>query len=622
MGFITKLLLVYGMVLAASKGNEPGGCDTPQYLNVGRMGIINCSFTEHFYGVYWYNSLDSATTYPLLSFQESEKSGDGYISGQFDVLPNGSLVIKNVSFENDHMFRVILLKTKEDDSTIHDVRLYVTVRSSQPYPYIDVCGKEPFCFVKFSRHNIVACAVNGTRPGVDISWKVHNESGFWELPIQKSVLPDGNLFSTTAKISTDFELLSTIEHLVCTVVNPSNILAHDQSHLFLESTEKKYSSEESIKSNVQRGTRFSLNCSVKNQKYIIWKRKFSDDKWKTIAHVFFGDQVYAKTYSEYYSLDKSGSLVVPFAHIFNEGFHMCIYNEHSVKSFDVTVYVSPQPPYVIVEGCEADHQCSLKVSIEGNLTCSVHQIRPKINLELVPFPETSTKYITFFGHEEVVEKIGDTFNITLTSRYKLKDVTQSKVAVACRVSGWDESISYLDRTLELQFAIDGLPLSTFPVWTIALIVVLSAVIILLALLTVVMKRRKNKQQQDTASDDKDTLENGNKATATTPLVSEGQDSSAKNEDSSEPQQNASGKKYQHSLSSKISKNQEETDDQPAIDEHANKSQPTSQEKAIGDDNATGNNMPTNEKEKEEPEEGNTRAIIDIWENRNQKSSQK
>lgn len=110
-----------------------GVCATPQHLNLGIIGTIQCSFRENFYGVYWYSSTDSANTYPLLTFQESEKGGDGYLSGEFDVFPNGSLIIKNVSLRDDHIFRVILLDSKDVDSVIHDIRVYVTGEDSSHF---------------------------------------------------------------------------------------------------------------------------------------------------------------------------------------------------------------------------------------------------------------------------------------------------------------------------------------------------------------------------------------------------------------------------------------------------------------------------------------------------------
>lgn len=495
MDFIFKTLVFFGTVTIGSTDAETSGvCATPQYLNLGIIGTIQCSFRENFYGVYWYSSTDSANTYPLLTFQESEKGGDGYLSGEFDVFPNGSLVIKNVSLADDHIFRVILLDSKDVDSVIHDIRVYVIVRSKQPHPYINRCGEEPVCLVELQEPPAVECSVAGTRPAVNLTWTVQHETTYWKVPYESEISSHDNLFTTNVKMTVSFENSYLIQHFVCTAVDPPGILAGTESHLFLENANERVSLGNPVAEHVKHGTKLTLSCLVKGSMFVIWKR-LSNEKWETLAHTVFGEKVYLKTYADDYLLDKSGSLVIPHAVISHEGLYMCVFStsrNNSVKIIDVVVFVPPEPPSVIIVGCLQDESCVLTVQEEGNITCTVRGVRPKIKLGWFTFLDEFSEYVSFSTQEEITEKVGDKYDVTLTSQYKLRDVPQKSLAVECRASGWDKSISNLDKTVVLHFIDDQTPkehgselIAIFVVIPLALLIV----IVLLAL--VITHRRKN-----------------------------------------------------------------------------------------------------------------------------------
>ncbi|KAJ8050835.1 NLR family CARD domain-containing protein 4 [Holothuria leucospilota] len=101
------VVIVLWISTCATGSDKDEGCQSPQYVERGDTGIIRCSFQERYIGIYWYDSEDYINEDPILNFQDLAKYGKGYLSGEFDIHPNGSLIIKEVSIQHDHMFTVV-----------------------------------------------------------------------------------------------------------------------------------------------------------------------------------------------------------------------------------------------------------------------------------------------------------------------------------------------------------------------------------------------------------------------------------------------------------------------------------------------------------------------------------
>ncbi|KAJ8023851.1 hypothetical protein HOLleu_36411 [Holothuria leucospilota] len=86
---------------------ETEGCRSPQYLEIGGTGVVHCYFFSNFYGVLWFNSTETHPGSPFIQLVDSEKSGDGYLIGNYDIFLNGSLVIKEVSPVHDQTLTVV-----------------------------------------------------------------------------------------------------------------------------------------------------------------------------------------------------------------------------------------------------------------------------------------------------------------------------------------------------------------------------------------------------------------------------------------------------------------------------------------------------------------------------------
>lgn len=110
-------------IVAGTPHREP--CESPQYIELAESAIIKCYFEENAFAILWYNSTDYSKE-PILYFKEGVKSGVGFISGEFDIMDDGSLIIGNVSLRHDHYFTAVKLNSSNDDFIPHIVLAIVT----------------------------------------------------------------------------------------------------------------------------------------------------------------------------------------------------------------------------------------------------------------------------------------------------------------------------------------------------------------------------------------------------------------------------------------------------------------------------------------------------------------
>ncbi|PIK41169.1 hypothetical protein BSL78_21980 [Apostichopus japonicus] len=107
----------------------------------------------------------------------------------------------------------------------------------------------------------------------------------------------------------------------------------------------------------------------------------------------------------------------------------------------------PVPRYLKVAGCDFQRYCVLKVNQGDVLTCSVHGIRPEVNLEWRVY-EPNTK-VSFLQDNHRVQPSGDNYDVTLTSTITFTPATEKRVTVECRVVGTNADIFNLSQTIDI-----------------------------------------------------------------------------------------------------------------------------------------------------------------------------
>lgn len=113
--------------------------------------------------------------------------------------------------------------------------------------------------------------------------------------------------------------------------------------------------------------------------------------------------------------------------------------------------VSPDPGHIVVDGCSYNHYCILRARYEGNISCSVYNIRPEVKLEWRTAHETTASKISFDSRVITKTHHGDTLDITETSTFVLHDRTVERLPIECTLVGPNAHLFELTTNVDLLF---------------------------------------------------------------------------------------------------------------------------------------------------------------------------
>lgn len=166
---ITVSILCMAALNTDVYGNED--CKSPQYLERGTRGMIHCSFYEDYYGIFWYNTKNIGETESFISCVQSVKDGKGYVSGEYDITFNGSLMIQLVTLEHENTYTVLKVNTELDLPSYFVINVTVTVTPANSYPHVEGCNVQNPCIIDVPREGILTCTVAKIRPELSLEWK-------------------------------------------------------------------------------------------------------------------------------------------------------------------------------------------------------------------------------------------------------------------------------------------------------------------------------------------------------------------------------------------------------------------------------------------------------------------
>lgn len=106
------------------------------------------------------------------------------------------------------------------------------------------------------------------------------------------------------------------------------------------------------------------------------------------------------------------------------------------------VFAYPSPSHPVIPGFDNKESSFLRVETEGNLSCTLKGVRPKVKMEFRASNERDISAISFLCHQLTIEKLGETFGIVLVSSYELKNRVGEKINVECVTFG--SNIELLD----------------------------------------------------------------------------------------------------------------------------------------------------------------------------------
>ncbi|KAJ8050721.1 NLR family CARD domain-containing protein 4 [Holothuria leucospilota] len=432
-------------------------CSSPQPIELQKRATIRCSFEKGLRSVFWYDTTDITVQDPILSLRNGVPSGSGYWSGEFNVTSDGSLIIQNVSLAHNHYFSVTIVYQPTDKLVPYNILAVVVVKPKTPFPVISACGNERVCLYQSSDVISMECQVEDTRPAIPLEWVMKTSSGDVNASYELTVKND-NVSSISRATTKDMKFNSfTLRLLSCKARDPYSVLRKADSFVLVENTDwNNFPIKESEKY-IESTSSLELTCTGDLGGYYVWKsKKINRAHLETLSFGFSLGENFTKGLIEGYEYSPTGSLYVRNVRLEDEQSYFCLYGDGSsdkIISYNVFVYILPVPKVLQVSGCINYSSCSLLVDRDGNLTCIVTGVRPKIELAWRTYNQHLSSMITFNDHQRT-ESNGQTYDISLTSTYHVEISTLDNLTVECAIIGKHEELFSLSTKVTLYFRSD------------------------------------------------------------------------------------------------------------------------------------------------------------------------
>lgn len=434
-------------------------CETPQYAEIRTQGVLKCAFPQGFYGVYWYNSSESTEGFPVISLVDDTKSGPGYLSGEYDISSNGSLLINNVTLGHNHCYRTVMLYFENKGGTeVEDVDLIVTASPLQRHPSINLCGGKQVCYKKLEQGLEISCLVNA-RPPVSLTWSKRTRMGDHNVTYSTFLSTYKDWLTTRVTTTESVDNSVSIFLLVCKEITVPHTLPQSESMVLVEKAISNISSLTPVQKYFQHNTVGEMECTTETALFLVWRgRAPHDSDFHEISYAVFNkDSTHSEVLRgpEIYGINDEGSLILPNIGIGHEGLYTCVYGDgisEGLASFEVATFV---PSFPVVEGCNHHQYCVLEIQLQGFLTCAVNGIRPLVKLEWRLISSNTAATISF--HKDEIATTGHTdgtFDVSLTSYYLIKPGFEHRLTIECRISEDIPELPRLKTTLDILFQDD------------------------------------------------------------------------------------------------------------------------------------------------------------------------
>ncbi|KAJ8051010.1 hypothetical protein HOLleu_04417 [Holothuria leucospilota] len=429
-------------------------CDSPQYIELDKKGIITCRFHKDFFAVWWYSSVDFRNSRPTIEYQNKNKSGPGYESGEFDVYPNGSLIVTEVKLKHEDMLTVAYLPSEEELYDFIHIQVIVIVKPDVPFPLITQCDNvSNTCFIVASKGDM-ECYVRGARPRVSLDFISRTVNGDRKITEELEITPEGDGYTSRISTRNAFHRSSLLVLLVCKASSITDLFDKTESFALVQNGLANRITEKSTPITIERYDRMELHCTENGNAFTVWKRAIPPryvDYELLLYSISFG-QGFIEVFAEDIILEHNISLVIPSTDIRHEGEYFCVFGDglsDGMKVYNVTVAV---PVYPVIEGCSDQAYCKLQSEYGGSLTCSVEGIRPQVELQWNAYYENQSNLISFINPQRIIKENGDLFDVTLFVQYRVSEKVPERLTVECGVVSTNDLLSNLSKKMDLLFS--------------------------------------------------------------------------------------------------------------------------------------------------------------------------
>ncbi|KAJ8050798.1 hypothetical protein HOLleu_04136 [Holothuria leucospilota] len=167
-------------------------CTSPVIGKIGSPLKVPCVF-EAYYQITWYNGRIEESTYPLIYERDNNTKGEGYDSGRYDILPDGSLLIKSLSVADEGIFTVKYYRTSDFSSVVTSVSVEVFVPPVPNFPVVNY-SILPHVPLQVDPSVKLCCSVRGIYPRINLTMITINGSSLLSLRESNhsyNIHPDG-----------------------------------------------------------------------------------------------------------------------------------------------------------------------------------------------------------------------------------------------------------------------------------------------------------------------------------------------------------------------------------------------------------------------------------------------
>ncbi|XP_071850906.1 uncharacterized protein [Apostichopus japonicus] len=500
------LALAITLPLSSATSLEDTECAQTHYVDIGTKGIIPCSCNGSYLPlIAWVNVNEGKT---LLLLDHGDKSGDGYQSGEYDIYPNGSLLINNVTASHESVYRVSTATSTSGSRISNVICVHTTVKPAITIPVIKECSNTygTTCVKSTTDSVEVNCFVRDSRPAVTLSWTIRTYGGDHILPSNyRNFTTDNVTYTSHVTATFSFGESSVLSLLVCRSNSVPLNLIEEENVILIEKEINYTFLVNPIIRYLKIHSPMNLSCTDLGLNVVIWKWSPERYAFETLYVSIYQNSNHTKISNREYRLEDEGSLSLQNTLVEHEGLYACVHDNGvggGIELYDVLVMVDPTPVFPVIDGCNHEQYCVLEKQPQDILTCSVMGIRPKMALEWRAFREETP--IDFTQHQFKETQRGDLYDISLTVNFDFTQTTKNKVTVECRAIGENAELFSLSTKIDLLFP-NVLPAeqrsNTFTITIIAVVVTMMMIIITTAVVIIcIVKARKLKMKRNEPGD--------------------------------------------------------------------------------------------------------------------------
>lgn len=426
--------------LAVIQASETQHCASPQYARYNEKFILKCDIQPDVKGVYWYESVEQKD--PLIKFENDEITGRGYDSGEYNMLSSGALVINNVTWKHDGIFKLLVLdQLLSIDNSF--VQLEVIVEPNQVAPSIDECKGSIYCSLYVEDYESLQCAVQGARPALQLQWFLTQADGEDILQFDSfSILTDEGTYNSSSSIIFDQRIMSQLPSVLTCIASGTALALStkpSQSSVLLESSQSyeaiEFSKTPIGKVYVEEGYPAQFPCKADlHESLVIWRAGASKHTLQTIGYSFLVSD--AKEVTDDLAIGGDGTLLLHNVSMSYDGLYVCLVKQLDLTlgfAYQLVVLVPPSPSFPVILDCFG-LTCNRTVAWEGTLACTVYNVHPDVDLFLLT--KSSITRLGNQSRQKTVDEENKLSTVSVQATYSIADALCGEyIPIACQASG-------------------------------------------------------------------------------------------------------------------------------------------------------------------------------------------